>query len=65
MPNFWSMIDSAKLMGNIQTIGDINIEINEASFKDDADLDEVAYELGNRFVKELGKQGMVMANYNF
>ena len=64
MPSM-SAIDSTKFAGTNQTIGDISIEIKEASFKDDADQDEVAKELGDRFVKELGKQGMMMANYSF
>ena len=50
---------------NNASIGDINITITEASFKEDADYEKVAERVGAAFVKELNRQGLNMANYSF
>lgn len=47
------------------SIGEVNIEITEASFKEDADYEEVARRVGEAFTKELTKNGFNTANYNF
>jgi len=46
-------------------VGDVNITITEASFKEDADYEKVAERVGEAFVKQLGRQGLNMANYSF
>lgn len=50
---------------NNASIGEVNIEITEASFKEDADYEEVARRVGDAFTKELAKSGFSTANYNF
>lgn len=60
-----SNIDGTKFNNNSANIGDVNITITEAQFKEDADYDKVAERVGQAFVRELNKQGMNMANYAF
>ncbi len=62
---FISNIDSASFSGKGFSVGDVNITITEAQFKDDADYEQVAERVGQAFLKELNKQGMNMANYSF
>lgn len=47
------------------SMGDVNITITEASFKEDADYEKVAERIGDAFVKQLNRQGLNMANYSF
>jgi hypothetical protein len=65
VPSLWAYLDPDKFSDASQTIGTVNIEINEASFADDADLDEVAREVGRRFTQELERNGMNVTNYSF
>ena len=65
MRPFMSNIDSSSFGGNNTTIGDVNITITEASFKEDADYEKVAERVGEVFVKELEKQGFMSSNYAF
>ena len=51
--------------GSGVSIGNVNIEITEASFANDADIDAVAQRVGDAFVKELSKQGFRTPNYAF
>lgn len=60
-----SNIDSNAFGKGGINIGDVNITITEASFKEDADYERVAERVGAAFVKELGKQGFNTANYAF
>lgn len=48
-----------------QTIGDINITINQAELGSDADVDAVARKVGKAFSKQLSKQGLNLAQYAF
>ena len=50
--------------GNTTNIGDVNVTINEAKFKDDADYEEVAKRVGQVFTKELQKSGFNVARYS-
>ena len=61
----FSHIDTGSFGGAGFTIGDVNVTITEAQFQEDADYEEVARRVGEAFVKELGKQGLNMANYAF
>ena len=63
--SLWSYLDPDAFSGNSQSIDTLNITINEASLADDADLDEVAKEVGKRFAKELERNGMNITNYGF
>ena len=47
-----------------QSIGDIYVTIEQAELKDGEDLDRLAREVGNRFNKELSKQGFSTARYS-
>ena len=60
-----SNIDSNSFGSNAQNIGELVINITEAQFKDDADFDEVAHRVGEKFVKELSKQGFNTMSYSF
>lgn len=53
------------LSGNTQSIGDINITINGAEMKDDADYEDVARRVGQAFTRELQKEGLNLARYSF
>ena len=64
-PNI-SNIDSSNFnSGASINVGDVNITITEASFKDDADYELVAQRVGDAFVKELNKQGLMTTTYSF
>jgi len=51
--------------GNSQTVGDINITINQAELKSDADYEEVARKVGQAFTKQLSKEGFNLRSYAF
>jgi len=51
--------------GSSNTVGDIHITINQAELKSDADFDEVARIVGQKFTKELSKSGFNVAGYAF
>ena len=63
VPSFHTPDFSSMMTGN--TVGDINITINQAELKEDADYDKVAKKIGRAFTKELGKQGLSLAGYSF
>ena len=52
-------------MSNSSVVGDVNITINQAELKEDADYDKVARKIGQAFTRELGKQGLNLAGYSF
>ena len=54
-----------KINTSNQTIGDINITINGAEMKDDADFEDVARRVGQEFTKQLRKEGLNLASYAF
>ena len=61
-----SMISpSDKLFGGNTSVGDINIIINEAQLKSDADLDALATEIGRKFTKQMSKEGLNLAGYSW
>ena len=62
---YMSNIDSSNFSGATNTIGDVNITITEASFKDDADYEAVAERVGQVFVKEIAKQGFMTPAFAF
>lgn len=53
------------MFGGNSTVGDINIIINEAELKSDADLDALATEIGRKFTKQLSKEGLNLAGYSW
>ena len=60
------VVPSTDLIGdNSSTIGDINITINQAELKSDADVEELARQVGKAFTKQLSKNGFNTANYSF
>lgn len=60
-----SNIDSGSFSGAGMSIGNVNIEINEAVLGNDADIEAVAQRVGDAFVKELSKTGFHTNNYAF
>lgn len=46
-------------------IGDINVTINQAELKSDADYEEVARKVGNAITKQMSRDGMSMRTFAF
>lgn len=65
LPNLSPSIDPATIGGNVANIGDVNVTIEEAELNDDRDYDEIAQIVGEKFAKEISKQGINIAKYNF
>ena len=65
LPNLSPSIDPSTIGGNIANIGDVNVTIEEAELNDDRDYDEIAQIVGEKFAKEISKQGINIAKYNF
>ena len=61
---FMSRLDSL-MFGNTSNVGDINITINQAELKSDADIDNVAKRVGEAFTKELQRNGLNLSGYSF
>ncbi len=58
--------DTMKNMGNTNnSIGEVSVTINGATFEDDADYEKIAQRVGEEFAKELQRQGFSTARYNF
>ena len=57
--------DPSSFGGGDQTFGDINIVINQAELKSDADFNDVARKVGQSFVKEISRQGISLTGYAF
>ncbi len=58
--------DMMKNMGNTNnSIGEVSVTINGATFEDDADYEKIAQRVGEEFAKELQRQGFSTARYNF
>ena len=53
------------LMSGETTVGDINIVINQADLSSDADIDDVARKIGRAFTREMSKEGLNLAGYNW
>lgn len=61
MPNF-----ADGLFGNTNnSIGNVNITINEATISDDQDINDLAHRIGDSFVEQLSMQGFHTGNYSF
>ena len=61
---FMSYIDPS-MYSNNTNIGDVNITINQAELKSDADFDDVARRVGQAFTKELQRNGLNLSGYSF
>lgn len=61
--SFVSNLDSLFQGGQNNNIGEVNVVINQAELKEDADFEEVARRVGEVFTKELTKQGFSTAAY--
>ena len=64
VPSSLSHIGGAAYQGNSANIGDIFINITEAQISDDRDIEVLANIVGEKFVKEIGKQGFNVSRYN-
>lgn len=65
VPSIFSHVGSDAYQGNSANIGDIFVNITEAQITDDRDIEELANVVGQKFVKEIGKQGFNLSNYNW
>ena len=65
VPSQLSYVGNDAYRGNIANIGDIHVTVQEAQINDDRDIDDLAEIVGQKFVKEISKQGFNIAHYNF
>ena len=61
--SFLPSLEGLSMAGSNVSIGDINVNLYEAKFENDADYDEVARKVGNAFSKQLQKNGLNLAGY--
>ena len=59
-----SALPGESMFGNNTNVGDINITINQAELKSDADYEDVARRVGKAFTKELSRNGFNLTGYN-
>ena len=64
VPSSLSHIGSSAYQGNSANIGDIFVNITEAQISDDRDIEVLANIVGEKFVKEIGKQGFNVSRYS-
>lgn len=65
IPSALSYVGSNAYQGSTANIGDIIVNITEAQIADDRDIDVLADIVGQKFVKEISKQGFNVSRYNF
>lgn len=65
VPSSLSYVGSSAYGGNSASIGDVFVNITQAQISDDRDIEELANIVGEKFVKEIGKQGINVSRYNF
>lgn len=65
IPSLAPAIDKTALAGVSSSIGTVNVTIEEAEINDDRDYDEIAQIVGEKFAKEISKQGVTLARYSF
>jgi len=63
VPSSVSHVGSDAFKGTIANIGDIHVTVNEANITDDRDIDDLAQIVGEKFVKEISKQGFNVSRY--
>lgn len=61
---FMSHVDASNFAGDTN-VGDINIVINQADLKSDADVDKLARQVGEAFSRELQRNGLNLSGYSF
>lgn len=61
---YMSNVDTSQYVNNT-SVGDVNITINQAELKSDADIASLAKRVGQAFTKELKVNGISMTGYNF
>lgn len=57
--------DTSMFTDNSTNVGDINVTINQAELKDDADYAEVAKRVGEEFSKQIKRGGINLSGYAF
>lgn len=62
---FMSHIDGGMFGGTSNSIGDVNITINQAELSSDQDIEALAGKVGQAFTRELSKRGFNTASYAF
>lgn len=65
IPSALSNIGGSAYQGNSSSIGDVIVNITEAQITDDRDVEELANIVGQKFVREIGKQGLNVSHYHF
>ena len=59
------MSPTSDMFSGSTNVGDINITINQAELKNDADYDDVARRIGKAFTREMSKSGLNLSAYSF
>ena len=57
--------DASMFTNNSSSFGDINIVINQAELKSDADYEEVARKVGQAFTRQMSRNGLNLTGYAF
>ena len=60
-----SSIDEAMFGSSSNSIGEVNVTINEATISSDQDIEELASRVGESFTKQLSMSGFHTSNYSF
>lgn len=65
LPNLAPSLGKDAFNASVANVGTVNVTIEEAEINDDRDYDEIAQIVGQKFAKEISKQGVNLARYNF
>lgn len=65
LPNLAPSLGKDAFNASVANVGTVNVTIEEAELNDDRDYDEIAQIVGQKFAKEISRQGVNLARYNF
>lgn len=65
LPNLAPSLGKDAFNASVANVGTVNVTIEEAEINDDRDYDEIAQIVGQKFAKEISRQGVNLARYNF
>lgn len=65
LPNLTPSLGKDAFNASVANVGTVNVTIEEAELNDDRDYDEIAQIVGQKFAKEISRQGVNLARYNF
>lgn len=65
LPNLAPSLGKDAFNASVANVGTVNVTIEEAELNDNRDYDEIAQIVGQKFAKEISRQGVNLARYNF